>query len=507
MSGATLFTDPNLQLPMERQLKRWGTVLVMAMLVAGFLLRLRAALHTAFNPDEALHAVLAFGTWSETLSNALRVTHPPLLAIITYLVARVSHTELALRMVPLVAGSLFPLLLFIWLRRVAGDLAGAGAFLILTLSPNLIALSAQLRSYTLGLLFFAAALVVLEEGLKRNRWQWMCAFSVLLWLSIASDYSMAWAVGGLGIYALLRLRASSTATKVAWAMGQVGALGLYGFLYLIQVRQFRGSDIEASAVTGWLRGGFPQSGEMLLFPIASAAKQFKYLTGSTVMGGIGLALFAAAIVLLLRTPRTRALAALLAIPFLLAMAGAYARLFPYGASRNTVVLGVLGAIGIATLLERAPRRVGIGLVGVILIAGPLWQLMLSTETFPLSRNDMHQCVDYLRATIPGGKPLFADEAIVHLLTYYAGDTQLPPASHGRRFVESLVGGRWSLAVRDYQYYSREEYKAALEGFRRQYGFSPDERVWVLDGGWVPVAGEANDGRPFSRVLSVFQTGP
>jgi hypothetical protein len=491
---------------MKRPLERWEVGLIGVVLVAGFVLRLRLALDAAFNPDEALHAVLAFGTWDQTLQNALRVTHPPLLAMVTYLVARVSHAELALRTVPLLAGSLFPLLLFFWIRRAVGELAGLGAFVVLTLSPNLIGLSAQVRSYTLALLFLAAALVVLEEGLERDRWEWMAGFSVLLWLCVASDYSTAWAVGGLGVYTLFRLGGCSGAVKVVWVAGQAGAVGLYGLLYVIQVRRFRGGGVETDAVTGWLRGAFPKPGGMLLFPIANTAKQFKYLTGSTVVGGVGLVLFTVAIVLLWRVRRTRALGALLLVPFLLAMAGAYVRIFPYGASRHTVVLGVLGAIGIATLLEYVPRRIGVTLLMGMLVAGVLWQMEPNTETFPVSRNEVTQCVDYMRAAIPRGTPVFADQAIVHLLTYYAGDTQPPPQISARRgFVENVVGGRWRIAIRDYQYYNREEYQAALEAFRQQYGFSSGARVWVLDGGWTPVSGELDDGRPSSRAMRVFQT--
>jgi hypothetical protein len=492
---------------MKRQLERWEIVMVSLVLVAGIVLRARLAIQVAFNPDEALHAVLAFGTWSQTLRNSLLVTHPPLLAVITYLVSRVSHGELALRMVPMVAGSLFPVLLFVWVRRVAGELAALGAFVLLTLSPNLIALSAQLRSYTLALLFFAAALVVLEEALARARWPWMALYSVLLLLCIASDYSMAWFVGGAGVYALSRLRGASSAVKAVWAAGQAAAVVLYGWLYVIQVRRFRGSGVEADAVTRWLRGGFPKPGGLLLFPVANTVKQFKYLTGSTAAGGVAFLLFAVAIVLLWRSRKTRALAALLTFPFLLSMAGAYVRVFPYGATRHTVVLGVLGAICIATLLETVPRRMGMAMVGGMLVAGLLWQLQPSTETFLMSRNEMRQCVDYMRTAIPPGTLVFTDQAIVHLLSYYARDTEpQTPATPKHRFVENLVDGRWRLAIRDYQYDSQAQYEAALEAFRRQYGIAENEPVWVVDGGWVMVSGQPDDRQPFSRVMRVFQAG-
>jgi hypothetical protein len=59
------------------------------------------------------------------------------------------------------------------------------------------------------------------------------------------------------------------------------------------------------------------------------------------------------------------------------------RIFPYGASRHTVVLGVLGAIGIATLLEHVPRRMGVALLSGMQIGGLLWQLEPSRSS---SRN-------------------------------------------------------------------------------------------------------------------------
>src|ERR1039458_4212463 len=96
---------------MKRDFDRWAIIFVIAVVVAGLALRLRLALLTYLNPDEALHALLAFGTLRETIRNSIGVTHPPLLAVITHFVSRISRTELALRLVPLMAGCLFPLLL------------------------------------------------------------------------------------------------------------------------------------------------------------------------------------------------------------------------------------------------------------------------------------------------------------------------------------------------------------------------------------------------------------
>ena len=119
--------------------------------LAGLALRLRLAYITHFNPDEALHAILSFGRWREVWEQSPhRGLHPPLLILITHLVSFASRTEIALRMVPVLAGSVFPVLVYIWLRRVAGTAAAMAAMFPLTLAPHLISISAQLAKLHAG---------------------------------------------------------------------------------------------------------------------------------------------------------------------------------------------------------------------------------------------------------------------------------------------------------------------------------------------------------------------
>jgi hypothetical protein len=198
---------------MKRDFERWEIVFGGVVFLAGLALRLRLALSTYLNSDEALQALLALGSWGDTLRNALTVTHPPLILAVAHVALLISRTEFALRLVPLLAGSLFPVLLFFWLRGVAGKIAAMTALFLLTLAPHLIALSAQLRSYTLALLMLSASLVVFEQALEKSRWRMMALYSVLLWLCILSDYSMAWFVGAAGVYGLLRLKGSSGALR------------------------------------------------------------------------------------------------------------------------------------------------------------------------------------------------------------------------------------------------------------------------------------------------------
>src|SRR5579871_852438 len=122
-------------LDMKRNFNRWEIIFVGVVFVAGLALRLRLALITYLNPDEALRALWAVGTWGDTLRNSLLDAHPPLQSFITHAVFLMNRSEVALRLVPVLAGSVFPVLLFAWLRRVAGMMAAMTALFLLTFAP------------------------------------------------------------------------------------------------------------------------------------------------------------------------------------------------------------------------------------------------------------------------------------------------------------------------------------------------------------------------------------
>jgi hypothetical protein len=500
---------------MKRDFDRWEIIFVGVVFLAGFALRLRLALFTYLNPDEAVHALLSFGTWGYVLRNWVKETHPPLLIVITHAVSLISRTELALRLVPVLAGSLFPLLLFVWLRRISGKMAAMAALFLLTLAPHLITVSAQLRSYTLALLFLSASLVVLEEALERDRWQMMGVYSALLWLCILSDYSMAWFVGAAGVYALLRLRGSHAPVKATWAAGQLVALVLYGLLFKMHVRNFRGGGLERGALSGWLFGAFPQPGKMLVFPFANTLKQFAYLMALVPIGAFVSVLFVVAVFWLwtgqtgIERSKARALAMLLVLPFVLAIAGAYAHQFPYGRTRHTLVIGVFGAIGIAIFIQQLPRRASLALLWGALLLTPLWNWRADWDEQDISpdRNQKElilQCLDYMRAAIPPGTLIFTERETLFMLAYYEGHNGLPYQPATRQFSETVLGGQWRVATMNYNYITRDAYEAGLAAFRKQYGLGENEPVWVLDGGFDVPSMPPDEKHPFTRAVRVFQ---
>ena len=265
---------------------------------------------------------------------------------------------------------------------------------LLTLSPYPIALSVQLRWYTPALFFVAASLLALEHALEDGDWRMMALFGILLWLCVMTDYSTAWYIGAVGVFVLLRFRHLSATVKAAWVGGQVGTLVLYALLYMFQVRRYRGNKVALDAVDGWLRNEFPQPGQMLVFPFTHTLGQFEFLLASQWLGRFAFVLFAVAIWLLwtgrtcVQQSKARPLAVLLVLPFVLGIAGAFARLFPYGSTRHTIVIGLFAAVGIAVFLGTLPRRLGMPLVWGMLLLAPLWSRVPLREDIPSGR--LHQ---------------------------------------------------------------------------------------------------------------------
>jgi len=55
---------------MNRNLDRWDVFFVSPVSIAGLALRMRRAMATYFNPDEAEQALPSFGSWYETLHHS-----------------------------------------------------------------------------------------------------------------------------------------------------------------------------------------------------------------------------------------------------------------------------------------------------------------------------------------------------------------------------------------------------------------------------------------------------
>jgi hypothetical protein len=409
----------------------------------------------------------------------------------------ISSSEVALRLLPVLAGSLFPWVVFRWLARTWNQGAGLAALLILTFSPNLVMLSAQARAYTLALLFAALALLFLEEALQRASLLYMLLFTGALYLAILSEYSAAWFAGAAGIYFLLRIRSSGVSRPLAavWALGQAGTLAIYAALYWTSAHVLLADPRRAPLLGGFLRGAFPQAGESLLrFSVLGTLRQFAYTFASIPLGLIAALLFAGGLVLLWRgrsaaeRTRSRALAALLVVPFLLACAGAALELHPYGRSRHTVILSLFIAAAVGVALERLLRsRAWVAALAAVVLL-PVWGLAAQEDRNNIPRNrsrrsSMIAALAHLRAAVPPGSLILTTRQTELMLRYYLGDPQVQASRWPPGVPAQAPLGPYRALLVHWEFGTGHRFLEDLATVRREFSLGPSEPLWVVEGGF------------------------
>src|SRR5437870_2274701 len=211
---------------------------VAIIVTAGFLLRLWIAHGTFLNPDEALHFRAAnTPSWWLTYQRSLGIAHPPLLVFLLHFWRAFGMSELVLRLPSVIAGTLFCWIFYAWVANNFSRTAARVSLIFVSFLPPMIELSAELRHYALLLVFCASAMYFLDEALSRNS-AWRMSVSLLcLYLALLSHYSAVFFAAWLAVYALVRLRSSSPSARVliTWSAGQVGALGICLFLYVVYI--------------------------------------------------------------------------------------------------------------------------------------------------------------------------------------------------------------------------------------------------------------------------------
>src|SRR5258708_7797521 len=340
----------------------WFVVLLLA---AGLFLRLRLAWLTFLNADEAVHF---FFSHQPSLLLAYRASltpaHPPLMVLLLHYWSWFGDSEFFLRLPFVIAGTLFCWTMFRWVEQIAGTNAGLIALALLLFSPPLISLSAEVRQYSLLLLFCAGCLYFLELAFEEQSAKWM-AFSIAsLYLALLTHYSALIFAAAAGIYGLLRLlRGRLTAPVTAlWVTGQAGALAICGILYLTQISNLRTRGVTSEIASTWLRSSIFHPGEdhLATFAVSKTVRLFRYMFSHGTIGVLGLALFFFAVILLLwqrdagdaSNPTPRELGGLFLSPFVVALAAGVAGFYPYGGPRHDVVLAVFAMPAIAIGLDR-----------------------------------------------------------------------------------------------------------------------------------------------------------
>jgi hypothetical protein len=467
----------------------------------GFLLRVRAASGTFLNPDETLHFSLANQTsFLSAYHASLTLAHPPLLVLLLYFWRALGTSEFVLRLPSVIAGTVSCWVFYKWLKGLLGSTSGVVGVIFMALLPPIVALTSEVRQYSLLLLFISCAALLLERALAKNSaWVMLCSF-VCLWPAMLSHYSALLFAVAYGAYSLLRLIGQRPARSVisAWIAGELGALALFLFLYRVQLSKLKDSALAEQAISEWLRRSYFHAGQdnLLAFVFGRSFAVFQFIFGQLVVGDIAALLFVAGVVFLIRTrqqpdrrhPSPRQVGFFLVFPFALNCAFAVAGRYPYGGTRHCVFLAIFAIAGISFFLDVITRRrpsfavaLAVLILTICYVFGFHHQPYMTRED--QSRRQMDHAMDFVRGKIPSGDPIFVDyQGNLMLSQYLCG--QRPAVIGISDFQMFQCAGHEIISAPPRMWmFTSQSFPKYWDELVANYGLHPGRSVWVVQAGW------------------------
>jgi hypothetical protein len=325
---------------------------------------------------------------------------------------------------------------------------------------------------------------------------------------------------------LLRLPSMPRQMRTAWALFQLGAAGIYVWLYVVHISKLHKSPMEAEAITGWLRALYFRAGES---PVAFLQREnldlFQFLFGSLWGGGVALALFIAGVVWLLfkKGRDCTILGAFLLLPFILGMGASLLGFYPYGGTRHCIYLILFATAGVSFITAAITRHMLLPALLLAILILPYWNLHRLPDPQQMGRKEqrrdlMESAIADLRASVPTSEPLFADYQASIELAYYLGRDHPPAAprecggvteiQYGA-YPHVIILGGWSATA--------AQATASIAGWRKGCNLEhvePRDSVWIFDAGWglnllddlsrSAAPGSISQAQKFGETISLFK---
>jgi hypothetical protein len=487
-------------------------------LAGGFLVRLVPARLTFLNPDEVLHYFLSHQpSLAAAYQATLTTAHPPLLILFFHYWQLLGNSEIALRFPSILAGTAFAWVMYLWLKKVSDNSTALTGLIVLLFSPALISISSEVRQYALLLLFAAGSLYFLERAVEENSVAMMLLSALALYLGLLTHYSSLIFALTLGIYALARLRTTRTTAAVmaAWILGQIGALGICGFLYRSHLGKLQHGSLRQEIADTWLRSSIyhPAQDHAVVFVVSRTVRLFRYLFSNGTIGVLALLVFLCGITFLLldreshvadrkpadRKPTPRQLALLLTLPFLITAIAAIGGLYPYGGTRHDVLLATFAMSGVALGLDRLKmdrlmipkdwQRLTI--VGVVLAIGNLFPFPTPPFIKPKNQNRdlMNRAMNTLRQEAPASSVILTDYEGGLMLSYYLCSSRVVEIETTQAFLYSPCGQyRVVASSPELWSYDAQTLPAALhhvqEKAQQEHNAGAETNTWLFQAGWI-----------------------
>jgi hypothetical protein len=500
---------------LNSSLQKHSDLVAASLVLIGFLWRLWQARATFLNTDEAWHfAVSNKNSLSAAYRASLTLAHPPLMVFILYFWKSLGTSNLMVRFPGVLAGSVFCWVFYKWLARVAGRTNALVSLVLACFLPPIIVLSAELRQYSLMLMFAVAAAYFLEVAVAENSVTAMSLSCASLYLAMLSHYSAFLFAAALGTYAIARMWAQRPRMTVvgSWILGQAVGLGIARALYSTHISKLSTVYPVAQPIRRfgdfYLSDWYFHAGHDRLLPFLYRGTfgVFRFIFGQTGIGQVAAVLFLAGVLILLFLKERqseeispRLVALLLATPFALNWIAVVAGLYPYGRTRQCMFLALFALPGVAVALARmVGNSMGpaCGLALLMVIGCHAFGTLQGRDLLPRAEQrhqHMDELVQLVRSDVGPNDLIYTDQATSYQLRHYLCNQK--PVS-----VEVSPEGFESFRCEGFHVVFTGPNDGALtaEGLDVRWDNSdarPDlnstaEHIWVVQGGWASGLGEA-----------------
>jgi hypothetical protein len=324
----------------------------------------------------------------------------------------------------------------------------------------------------------------------------MWLFSLFLYLAILSHYSAAFFALAMGLYALARVADSECPRKVAtaWAIGQVGALAIYFFLYVTHISKIRNNLAVWATAFGDTFFRFNEE-SIFHFTRKNTWNVFMYMFAQRYVAGAMLIGFIAGVAFLLfrdllsapRSHGSRHMGIQLLLPFVAVWAAAIAGIYPYIGSRHTIVLAPFAIAAASSLFASLSRQklwagalVASLLVGISNGYGKPPEPGIKDQR----RELMTDAMNYMHHSVREGDLILADlESSLPLAYYYCGAREAFFTSWSHASFDQFTCNGNLIVSLHFWLLRPEGLAVPFEKVVKNYGLKPGARVWVFQAGW------------------------
>ncbi len=362
------FAEPTARMPI--------TFLPLAILTCiGILFRLYHLGHQPLWLDEARLYWIAQGDWASIIANnAANNSAPPLFAILVALAARVNESEMGLRALSFLAGSVSIPMMFLLARRWLSLSSAYFLALLVAIAPTQILYSQQMREYSLTFLLATATCFFFDRYIRQSRTFTLALLIFLFFLDILTQYGLAILIAGFNLAWLVEIVRTRNKRLVYGFLIQLVFVSFAIVLaYQSALRfQMRPGGFGAGAANDYLAAGYLLDGSLsslMRLTILNTRDLFNFAFDVSY-----LTLFVCAIgfaVLWIERQNTR-VALMIVAPIVLTFLAAMLRLYPYGGMRQDMFLMplifILAGFGFDYIGAMDSRRIMVELL-VLFLAG------------------------------------------------------------------------------------------------------------------------------------------